>query len=222
MKRFTALGMGCVWLLAAVVTGCGASDPDGNPTPVPTAAESVIGFAEDDSQTNPALPDGEGLTAPESTYTPPSQLPAPNPQATPRGRLDSEYTLHYRAGDEAKQAGDYQTAVKEYTEAINIIPDITRAFTIRGETYLYLGEYEEAIDDFEAAMIIDPTVVSAYAGRSLAYELTGETEKAKADFEHALTIGMDRDILDRFLKFKVADIRQVLEEAGLIEPPALP
>jgi hypothetical protein len=56
----------------------------------------------------------------------------------------------------------------------------------------------------------------------MAYDLMGETDKAKADFEYSLTIGMDRDILDRFLKFKLADIRMVLEEAGLIEPAPLP
>ena len=222
MKRTTVLGIGGMWLLAAVVTACGSSDSGGSPAPVSTPAQPVTGFANAGSQTTPALPDGEEVVAPEATFSPPSQLPAPNPQATPRGRLDSEYTLHYRAGDDAKVAGDYETAVKEYTQAINIIPDITRAFTIRGETYLYLGEYEEAIEDFEAAIIIDATVVSAYAGRSLAYELMGETEKAKADFEYSLTIGMDRDILDRFLKFKLADIRDVLLEAGLIEPQALP
>jgi len=33
---------------------------------------------------------------------------------------------------------------------------------------------------------------------------------------------MDRDVLDRFLKFKLSDIRSVLEEAGLIEPQSLP
>ena len=222
MKRTTIFGMASVWLLAAVVTACGSSDSGPSPTPVSTPAQPVTGFADAGSQTTQALPDGEEVVAPEATFSPPSQLPAPNPQATPRGRLDSEYTLHYRAGDDAKVAGDYELAVEEYTKAINIIPDITRAFTIRGETYLYLGEYEEAIDDFEAAMIIDETVVSAYAGRSLAYELMGETDRAKADFEYSLTIGMDRDILDRFLKFKLAQIREVLEEAGLIPPQALP
>jgi tetratricopeptide (TPR) repeat protein len=211
-----------MWLLAAVATACGSTDSGGSPPTASTPAQPVTGFADTGSQTTAELPDDEEVVAPEATYSPPSQLPAPNPQATPRGRLDSEYTLHYRAGDEAKLAGDYETAVKEYTEAINIIPDITRAFTIRGETYLYLGKFEEAIDDFEAAMIIDETVVSAYAGRSLAYELIGETDKARQDFEYSLTIGMDRDVLDRFLKFKLADIREVLEEAGLIEPQALP
>jgi hypothetical protein len=222
MKRNTLLGTGAIWLLVAVVTACGASYPGGDPTPDATQELPVTGFADEASETTQAIPDGEEVVAPEATFSPPSQLPAPNPEATPRGRLDSEYTQHYRAGDDAKVAGDYETAVKEYSAAINIIPDITRAFTIRGETYLYLGKYQEAIDDFEAAMIIDDTVVSAYAGRYLAYELLGETQKANADFEYSLTIGMDRDVLDRFLKFKLSDIRVVLEEAGLIEPQALP
>lgn len=222
MKRTTVLGIVGMWLVAAVVTACGSSDSGGTPAPASTPAQPVTGFADTGSQTTAALPDAEEVVAPEATFSPPSQLPAPNPVATPRGRLDSEYTLHFRAGDEAKQAGDYETAVKEYGEAINIIPDITRAFTIRGETYLYLGKFEKAIDDFEAAIIIDDTVVSAYAGRSLAYELMGETDKAKADFEYSLTIGMDRDVLDRFLKFKLANIREELEKAGLIEPQALP
>ncbi len=222
MKRNTLLGTGVIWLFVAVVTACGASDPGEDPTPVSSQGLPVTGFADDTSQTTQAIPDGEEAVAPEATFSPPSQLPAPNPEATPRGRLDSEYTQHYRAGDDAKEAGDYETAVKEYSAAINITPNITRAFTIRGETYLYLGKYQEAIDDFEAAIIIDDTVVSAYAGRYLAYELLGETQKANADFEYSLTIGMDRDVLDRFLKFKLSDIRSVLEEAGLIEPQALP
>jgi tetratricopeptide (TPR) repeat protein len=152
MNRITAFSIGCVWLLAAVMTACGTSDSGQNPTPAPTPAGTVVGFAEDDSQATPAPPAGSDEATPFPTLAPPSQLPAPNAQATPRGRLDSDYTRHYRAGDDAKVTGDYELAVKEYTQAINIIPDITRAFTIRGETYLYLGQYQKAVDDFEAAI----------------------------------------------------------------------
>jgi len=54
------------------------------------------------------------------------------------------------------KTGQYDQAIKNYTEAIRLDPKIALAYSSRGTVYLQLGKKELAIQDFEKALSIDP------------------------------------------------------------------
>ncbi len=51
---------------------------------------------------------------------------------------------------------DYQGAIEDYTQAININPDNPLLYYWRCQTYLELGNQQEAIEDYNTAMNLAP------------------------------------------------------------------
>jgi len=54
------------------------------------------------------------------------------------------------------EAGQYDEAIKTFTEAIEIAPKFSAAYAWRGEVYRQSGNSDQAIQDFEKALALDP------------------------------------------------------------------
>jgi tetratricopeptide (TPR) repeat protein len=52
--------------------------------------------------------------------------------------------------------GDYEEAIKDFTEAIKIKPGYATAYFNRGNAWMGLGEYRNALKDFKKAIELDP------------------------------------------------------------------
>ena len=91
------------------------------------------------------------------------------------------YWDYFDRGYAAAEKGDYDTAIQEYTLAIEKDPNHPYAYNNRGISYKKLGQYERAIQDYNMAIELDPKYIRAYRNRSLAYRAIGEIEKAEAD-----------------------------------------
>jgi len=90
--------------------------------------------------------------------------------------------------------GEYQLAIDNYTRAIRIDPDFTKAYIYRGFAYRSSGKCEDASFDFTRAIKIapdDPYVHEWYDYRGNAYGCLGNYEDAIADFTKAVRINPD-------------------------------
>ena len=66
---------------------------------------------------------------------------------------------------------NYQKAIAEFDQAIELESEYVDAIYYRGRSYLFLNELEKAIADFSLAIEIDPTYVDAYERRADSYAI---------------------------------------------------
>ena len=89
--------------------------------------------------------------------------------------------------------GDYDSAIADYTKAIEIDPKDAKAYYNRGLIFNNIGEYYQAIADFTKAIEINPKYADAYNSRGAAYAVKGEYERAWEDVYKAQSLGYKVD-----------------------------
>jgi tetratricopeptide (TPR) repeat protein len=85
-------------------------------------------------------------------------------------------------GGEAYQKGDYDVAVRCYTEVIRLKPDSAKAYYNRGLAYGRQGNLDREIADYTEAIRLDPESAITYYSRAIAYKKQGDVAKAAEDF----------------------------------------
>jgi tetratricopeptide (TPR) repeat protein len=97
-----------------------------------------------------------------------------------------------RLGICLRAVGDYDAAIKNYTEALKFDPDQEEAYRYRGECYVAKHDYAKAIQDYTSAIKCDAeSAGSSYLARADAYDKLGQKDLAKRDREKALKLGFD-------------------------------
>ena len=81
---------------------------------------------------------------------------------------------------------DYSKAIKHYSNAIKLNPQMITAYANRGSTYGDNGNLEKAIKDFNKAIELKPDFAGAYYNRGRTYRRNGNLEKAIKDFNKAI------------------------------------
>jgi S1-C subfamily serine protease len=84
--------------------------------------------------------------------------------------------------------GNYEGAVRDYTEAIELDPTRPSAYTNRAGAYLLLSQYDKAIADCEEAIRLNGKLPQTYLNRGLAYLQKTEYERAVSDFSEAIKL----------------------------------
>ena len=133
---------------------------------------------------------------------------------------------YYYSGESALEAGDYQTAVSDFTHAIDAKPSNGSAYLKRAEANLGIPDPVSAHDDFVRAaeifgmagdngaalaafgraLDVDPKSIAAYLGRGNLYLNQGEDIAAIADFD--MVVRLDKRNLDGYLGLGQARYRQ--------------
>jgi tetratricopeptide (TPR) repeat protein len=85
--------------------------------------------------------------------------------------------------------GDYDLAIRYYSDAIRKDPQEVEAYCTRGLAYAHKKDYDKALADLNEAIRLDPKRGSTYRHRGSIYEQKGEKDKAKADFAQARKLG---------------------------------
>lgn len=98
---------------------------------------------------------------------------------------------HLEMGEKYLAELDYDSAVFEFTSAIQIDNRCAPAYLGRGDAYLALADYESAEDDYTMAIQLDAGTVDGYVGRSRAHAAQGERAEAEQDLEIAISNGLD-------------------------------
>jgi len=94
----------------------------------------------------------------------------------------------------------HNAAIKHFSSAIKLDPNLGFAFYYRGISYLARKNYDKAIEDFSQAINFNQEDSRSFSVRGLAYKETGDFDKAKADFEKALKLNPDDEIANECLE----------------------
>jgi len=86
------------------------------------------------------------------------------------------------------KTGQYDEAVKAFSEAIDMIPGDFQAYNYRGIARAYQNDYDGAIQDYTMALKIKPGYAVALNNRGFAWVRNGNLEKALADFSRAIEL----------------------------------
>ncbi len=125
----------------------------------------------------------------ESTLT---QAPTPVPAPTAPVESDENSARDaYNRGYDYLLAGNYDSAIQAFTEAIRLnprYPNDAAAYFNRGNAYASKGQYDRAIQDYDQAIKLNPNDTDAYNSRGISYANKGEYDRAIQDFDQAIRL----------------------------------
>lgn len=86
------------------------------------------------------------------------------------------------------EAGAYEEAIADFTDAIRLDPTDETTFYNRANTYHYLKDFEKAIADYDEAIRLNPSYAFAYHNRGGAHFFLRHYEEAVADYTEAIRL----------------------------------
>ncbi|WP_017714841.1 SUMF1/EgtB/PvdO family nonheme iron enzyme [Kamptonema formosum] len=108
--------------------------------------------------------------------------------AVGKSRQFSAIDSCYNRGIQRCKEEKYSAAIVDFTQVIQLKPDLAKAYYNRGLAYVKLGQYQAAIEDCTQVQRLAPENASAYHNRANAYYKLGEYERAIADYNQALSL----------------------------------
>jgi tetratricopeptide (TPR) repeat protein len=103
-------------------------------------------------------------------------------------RQEDRAVVYYDRGAAHWRKHDFDAAIADENEAIEINPKLANAYMRRGAAYGDKGDNDRALADTEKAIDIDPENVRAYSNRGLFRERKGDVVGAIADATRAIEI----------------------------------
>jgi len=99
-----------------------------------------------------------------------------------------DYHKYILLGDECIDNQDYQGAITNYSQALQINPKNAQIYFKRAEIHHHLGNFQDAINDYSRAIYINPKDAYSYNNRGIIYEEFGYIAYAINDYEEAIRI----------------------------------
>ncbi len=94
----------------------------------------------------------------------------------------------YNRGVAYGRKGLYDEAIRDYGEAVRLVPEYAEAFNNRGVAYDRKGLYDEAICDYSEAIRLDPDYAEAFNNRGIAYSDKRLYDEALRDYSEAMRL----------------------------------
>jgi tetratricopeptide (TPR) repeat protein len=91
----------------------------------------------------------------------------------------------YDLGTDAKIEGDFETALKHFSQAIKDNPKDALSYMMRADVYSELQDYKSAIADYTAVIKLTPDDAAAYNNRATVYGQSGDLKNAEKDARKA-------------------------------------
>jgi tetratricopeptide (TPR) repeat protein len=91
-------------------------------------------------------------------------------------------------GEKSYRNGDFNAAIRCFTEAIRLKPEFADAYRDRGMAYEKKDDHDKAIADYNEAIRLRPHYAAAYDSRGNAYDNKGEYDRAIADYREAIRL----------------------------------
>ena len=117
----------------------------------------------------------------------PTLIASNQPAHTPTSLAMSAPFL-YQAGVEHMEQGDYDSAIEEFTKAIELDPMNATYYGSRAHGHIKTGIPHKAINDYSEALALDPDNAKFHLGRAVAYIHRGDRIRAIEDLEKVLEI----------------------------------
>jgi lipoprotein NlpI len=105
-------------------------------------------------------------------------------------------TSYFNRGITYIDKSDYDSAIADLTQAIQLSPNMAEAYDSRGDAYLNKGDDDRAIADLNKSIQLDPKSSLPYHNRALVYVRRGEYDRAIAGFSQA--IQLNPKLVDHF------------------------
>ena len=106
----------------------------------------------------------------------------------------------------------YDKAVSEFTDAIEMNPGDAAAYCNRGAAHAKTGRYDWAISDYSKALEINPQFAKAFYNRGVAYYRKGQHNLAISDYARAIEIDpqlrKQDDLFVRVIRKKWANLKE--------------
>ena len=103
-----------------------------------------------------------------------------------KAALDPAAIYFYR-GTAYSKKGEYDSAIADFNQAIQLNPKDAIAFNNRGNAYGKKGQYDYAIDDFSEAIQLNPKYTEAFNNRGVAYNKQGEYDYTRR-YAHVMAV----------------------------------
>ncbi|XP_016379430.1 tetratricopeptide repeat protein 12-like [Sinocyclocheilus rhinocerous] len=118
-------------------------------------------------------------------------------------------------GNEAFTQGDYETAVRFYTEGLEQLRDMQALYTNRAQAFIKLKRYKEAISDCEWALRCNEKCIKAYVHMGKSHLALKDFKQSRICYQKFLEIEPQRETMVK------AYLRQVdLEEKASLQEKA--
>jgi tetratricopeptide (TPR) repeat protein len=107
--------------------------------------------------------------------------------------IKKDAAIHLFKGILFNERADYDLALEEINQTIQINPDYAMAYNKRGIVYYDKHEYEKAIIDYNKSIELNPNVTISYYNRALAYDESGQKSRALKEYKLFLEKSRPKD-----------------------------
>lgn len=114
-----------------------------------------------------------------------------DPKWSERQKAEMSPQDFYVRGVEKALTRDYQGAVADYTQAINLYPHFVEAYLKRGATRYQIGDDRKVLEDCNQALKINPNLPEAYYYQGRARYRLGYTQAAIEAYTQAIRLDSD-------------------------------
>lgn len=98
---------------------------------------------------------------------------------------------YFVSASEKHQKGEFDSAIADYTKAIQLQPDYPYAYNDRGAARASRGDLDGAIADYNKAIQLKPDIAYAYNNRGIVRVSRGDLDGAIADYTQAIQLQPD-------------------------------
>jgi tetratricopeptide (TPR) repeat protein len=98
------------------------------------------------------------------------------------------FLAYYWRGRARYQYREYDSAIRDFSEAITFKPKDENALYSRGLAFDASGDHDRAIRDFTSVIKLDPDNASAFHSRGNAYFEKNDNSRAVQDFDEAIRL----------------------------------
>lgn len=131
------------------------------------------------------------------------------------GKLPHFNRLFYNLGNPYYVLQQYEDALKDLSQAIDLAPDYAVPYHYRGQTYTALGQNEQALADYTQAISLD--YAKSHYNLAKLYEEQSDSAQAMTHFEQYLALDSQEvlakeAILFRLTRIPLGGYREAAEE----------
>ncbi|XP_067306918.1 tetratricopeptide repeat protein 12 isoform X2 [Pseudorasbora parva] len=121
-------------------------------------------------------------------------------------------------GNEAFTQGDYETAVRFYTEGLEHLRDMQALYTNRAQAFIKLKRYKEAISDCEWALRCNEKCIKAYIHMGKSHLALKDFPQSRLCYRKILEIDPQRETMAKaYLKQVDLEEKVALQEKAALE-----
>ena len=98
------------------------------------------------------------------------------------------FRAYFLRGQIWQNNGEFEQALRDYTEALALQPSIANVYAFRASVYFELAEYELALSDYTEAIFYDDSEAQYYLARGIILGQIEDYDAALDDFSEALRL----------------------------------